>query len=132
MNRFRKYMALDRATRRRMLYAAILQGITRFLLGILPFGTFKKVYGRWAAKGPAGSDTRAEQQVYAVSTTGRYLKSTCLVQALVLKHLVSDSRLVIGVTGGKAFEAHAWVERNGAIILGEVRETRFTPIWIWE
>lgn len=132
MNRFRKYMALDPPARRRMLYAAILQGITRLLLGILPFKTFKRFYGRWAAKRPAGSDARAEEQVYAVSTTARYLKSTCLVQALVLKHLVSDSRLVIGVTGGKAFEAHAWVERKGEIILGEVQETRFTPIWVWE
>ncbi len=132
MSRFRKYMALDSPARQRLLKAAILQGITRLLLSVLPFKIFKKVYGRWAAKGPAGSDARAEEQVYAVSTTARYLQSTCLVQALVLKYLVSDSRLVIGVTGGEAFEAHAWVERKGEIILGEVRETRFTPIWVWE
>lgn len=115
-----------------MLYVATLQGMTRFLLSVLPFKTFKKVYGRWTGKGAVCSDAQVEELVYAVSTTGRYLKTTCLVQALVLKRLVADSRLVIGVTGGQAFEAHAWVERKGEIILGEVRETRFAPIWVWD
>ena len=132
MTRLQKYMSLDGPARRRMLYVLFLQGVTRFLLKILPFKIFKKVYGKWVAKSAVISDAYAEEQVYAIKTTARYVKSTCLVQALVLKRLVSDSRVMIGVTGGKTFEAHAWVERKGKIILGEVEETHFTPIWVWE
>ncbi|MCY1558368.1 Transglutaminase-like superfamily protein [compost metagenome] len=114
------------------MYVVILQGVTRILLKVLPFKTFKKVYGSRKRKAERSSDVRVRELVYAVSTTARYLKSTCLVQALVLKHLVTDSRLVIGVAGGQAFEAHAWVEREEEVILGEALETRFTPIWVWE
>ena len=122
-------MRLDRRLRARLAHAVILQAITWLLLRILPFATFKKVYRSWKRK---GTENNAEEQVYAVSTAGRFLKSTCLVQALVLKHLLADSRLVIGVSGGKTFEAHAWVERNGKIILGEMPARSFAPLWVWE
>ncbi len=130
MKRLGKYLALKPRVQLRLLYVVFLQGVTRFLLTVLPFKTFRKVYGR--GKKEESSDVRAEEMVYAVRTTGRVLKTTCLVQALVLKHLVNDSRVVIGVIGGQSFEAHAWVERKGEVILGEAQHALFSPIWVWE
>jgi hypothetical protein len=47
--------------------------------------------------------------------------SRCLVRSLVLVRLLAargaDHRLVIGVTPGEDFLAHAWVEVNGVAVL---------------
>lgn len=54
--------------------------------------------------------------------------STCLTRALAGQYLLRragiDSRLCIGVMrdGGKQFQAHAWLERDGKIILGGTEE----------
>jgi hypothetical protein len=54
--------------------------------------------------------------------------STCLTRALVARLLFSrsdyESRLCIGVARNPQgeFEAHAWLERNGQIILGGTEE----------
>jgi transglutaminase-like putative cysteine protease len=45
----------------------------------------------------------------------------CLIQSLVLIRLLArrsiEARLVIGVRGGGAFAAHAWVEHDGLPVL---------------
>jgi hypothetical protein len=59
----------------------------------------------------------------AVGRTLRVLPtdSRCLVQALVLTGLLArrgiEGTLVIGVTPGARFEAHAWVEHGGVPLL---------------
>lgn len=46
----------------------------------------------------------------------------CLMRSLVLTELLArrgiDSKLVIGVDSGSRFRAHAWVEKEGAPLLG--------------
>jgi hypothetical protein len=47
--------------------------------------------------------------------------SRCLMRSLVLTRLLTrrgiESTLVIGVSTGDRFEAHAWVEHEGAVLL---------------
>jgi hypothetical protein len=68
---------------------------------------------------PVGDDRLAR----AVRRTLRLLPgdSRCLTQSLVLTRLLARrgraSRLVIGVSPGQAFGAHAWVERDDVPLL---------------
>ena len=58
-------------------------------------------------------------------------KATCLVQAIVAQILMThynyDSILRIGVNKSNNFEAHAWLEKDNKIILGE-SSMDFVPI----
>lgn len=66
---------------------------------------------------------------YAVLRSGTKLRTTCLVQALALKYLAPETHLRIGVANHQGFEAHAWIEYEGKVILGDVPHFAFVPIW---
>lgn len=73
---------------------------------------------------------------WAVKTASRrFPKATCLTQALTLKVLLTQAAhpavLRIGVARGVGcvFEAHAWVEADGNVLIGELPDLeRFTPL----
>ena len=72
---------------------------------------------------------------WAVHAVSKYVPgATCLVQALTAKALLESAgipaRLHIGVATGRnaPFEAHAWVESQGAVVIGASEVTRFTPL----
>jgi len=53
----------------------------------------------------------------------------CLRTALVVFSFSRGLTFKLGVTGkGSAFEAHAWLERNGEVFSG-TREDSYEPIW---
>ncbi len=62
---------------------------------------------------------------YHVSLMSAYVpKATCLVQALAAQVLLTKhghtADLQIGVSQAKGFEAHAWLEFEGRVVLGGV------------
>jgi hypothetical protein len=76
----------------------------------------------------------AEQICSAIATAARYVpKATCLVQALVAREMLTASgrqvQVRIGVANGAdaGFEAHAWVEGEGKILIGGDVD-RYTPL----
>lgn len=77
------------------------------------------------ARAPAGQDNWdvAAHLGRAVYRTLRVLPtdSRCLVQSLVLSHMLSargiPSTLIIGAHSRPEFEAHAWVEQDGRPVL---------------
>ena len=79
-----------------------------------------------------------ERIVWAIGATGRRLGpiSTCLVRALVAElFLGSPERplyLAIGVkrTTSGALEAHAWVGRDGRVLVGETPDA-YVPLVGW-
>ncbi len=71
---------------------------------------------------------------YSIKKVSNHLafKSTCLIQALTAKLMLSnvpDLLLTIGVSLENGFEAHAWIEKDGRYIIGETPVKQFTPIW---
>ncbi len=88
--------------------------------------------------------THSEQYVqdtaWAVRTAAHVLpvSLTCLPQALAVKYLLRldpNLPLNIGVqqSATAGFEAHAWVERAGRIVVGEWPEGKtYRPLWVWE
>lgn len=106
------------------------------LLKVLPFEKFKALYARLTS-GDGGSTVRLDDLVHSISLPGCYLKNTCLPQALTLKYYLKNdptARLVIGINNNIAerFSAHAWIEKDGTVILGGTSNATYTPIWTWE
>jgi hypothetical protein len=84
-----------------------------------------------------------EQIVWAVRAVSRYVpNATCLSQALVVQRFLIRSghrcRLRLGVAKDaiRGFEAHAWVECDERVVIGESAgesvTSRFAPIAEWE
>lgn len=86
------------------------------------------------------SKAEIDQAVWAVDTAANLLpfELLCLPRALATKYLLrklAALTLEIGIeiNPNKAFEAHAWVERNGTIIIGHWPNTiSYKRLWVWE
>jgi hypothetical protein len=83
-----------------------------------------------------GKPLPASRLARLVETAGRYCPAgtSCLKEALVLSWLMARRgmpatlRIGVGRQGGM-FAAHAWLERDGRIILGGGGGNTYTPLW---
>ncbi|TDB61141.1 lasso peptide biosynthesis B2 protein [Arundinibacter roseus] len=129
-----RYLALMQA-------ASVLIGIKLFLV-ILPFRTFRRIYGKLTNPAHKQQYTQAyiSDRIWAVRTAAHWLPFSllCLPQALSLKFLLRKEdqlplHIGVQIQASAGFEAHAWVEKNGKIIIGEWPEnTTYKPIWVWQ
>ena len=85
--------------------------------------------------GDAASPPPVTQLAWLVTVAGRFspIKTTCLQEALALSWLLSRrgiaANLQIGVTHRHGdLAAHAWLEYNGRIILGEADVDAYVPL----
>ena len=122
MGKWSKFRSLPRAQRRLLVRCAFLTAAVSAGLRLLPFATLQ----RWLQPRPANPPpaAAADDIVWAVTIAGRYTPgATCLVQALVAEHMLKraghPAELRIGVSNQPAFRAHAWVESEGKVVLGE-------------
>ncbi|MCE7066847.1 lasso peptide biosynthesis B2 protein [Dyadobacter sp. CY326] len=137
-----KWSSLSGEEKLIFLKAAVCLVLVKIGLTVLPFGTFKEVF-HWFCKTNSSreiSAKRIELTVWAVDTAANLLPMDllCLPRALATKYLlrkVPALTLEIGieVNPAKQFEAHAWVERNGSIIIGNWPESvLYKRIWVWK
>jgi len=80
----------------------------------------------------ARSIAKAEEAIAFVTT----LRDRCLVRALSVQSLCArrgvSSKLVFGVIA-HPFSAHCWVQRDGAVLVGDYEQARlYTPILVLE
>lgn len=82
-------------------------------------------------------DPEADRAAVAIESCGRRLGTSCLVQALAA-HLFVDTRtaplcLRIGVRRAEhgVLKAHAWVEREGRLLVGGHEPGAFDPLVSW-
>jgi len=91
----------------------------------------------WASRAGSGNAT-LERVVWSVRAVARRLPGcTCLVSALALQRLLSRaghaSEVHVGVARqGEAFAAHAWVTRDGMLLIGETDGEAFVPLMAWK
>lgn len=135
---YRRLASLDRVRRRLLFEAAAVITIVRIGLRVLPFLKLQRGLDRLVALpivrhhvprgGPTSSDVVPSVN-WAMTAASTRLPATCLVQALaagvMLRRRGLVCRLRLGVRtreseSGARLEAHAWVECDGRIAIGDV------------
>jgi hypothetical protein len=108
-------------------------------LWLLPFWTLRRLLAHMMPAHAAtheGNQASIRHIVWAVTVASRYVPAaTCLTQALATQVLLRrcgySANLRIGVARSEAgeFQAHAWVEYQGEVVIGGVQApSRFTPL----
>lgn len=135
INRFLRHRSRER---RLLLRAVLVLAIVRAGLSLLPFKTALRLMRR--LQHPRTMRHSEPLQVHdiarAVRAASRLIPgASCLTQALAGRILLSragyGSELCIGVCKRpeRGFEAHAWLEHGGEILLGELGDrSRFAPL----
>jgi hypothetical protein len=127
MSAVRKFRQLSSAERGLLLHAGILLAAYRVALWLLPWNRVARLR---PSPGPSrASRFTVEHMEWAVRAASRPIpRATCLTQALALHHLLARagyaSAIHIGVAKAPdgVFQAHAWVEREGATLLNRASE----------
>ena len=140
MKRLRKFLNLPFADKGLLLKSACLLGAIRLGLWLLPFRILRQLLGRISRptceESPKIDQTAIRRVTWSVAVMSRYIpKATCLTQALTTQVLLGwlgqPAHLRIGVAKNESgrLEAHAWLESEGAIIIGGLESPRrFTPL----
>ena len=138
-----RFLRLTWADKVLLVQAVLLLTAVRVGLSLLPFQTLRKLLAG-AAKAPASSIVQKNpanqppRVIWAVAVAGRSFPSigTCLMQAFAAHVLLGrrhyPTQLRIGVTRNEKgkFLGHAWLEREGTVIIGgdALKEQHYTPL----
>ena len=128
-DRLEKFGRLSGVERRILVQAWLLLLLADLALRLLPFTTVQHYCRRQhvpRGQGSANALPAATRIAWLVEKAGQYcpLGTSCLKEALVLSRLLAQrgvsTTLRIGVGHrAEAFAAHAWLEQDGRVILGD-------------
>ena len=132
----RRFLQFDPTDRRLLVRAAMVVTAFRVALWVCPFRVLRRFFAN--RKPAASSGFPKKKLVWAVEATAKRIpRATCLTQAMALQYLLLRSgytcTVQIGVTHDEArkFQAHAWVESDGKILIGGREADRYTPLYAW-
>lgn len=134
--RFNELMRLPLADQFLLWQTFIVVAAIKVGLRILPFEHFRRIYSAFMLSRKNGSTPEylIERRVRAIRQVSVPLSAVCLPQALALTCFLRKDNaveLIVGVRKAQAFEAHAWVEKNGTTLIGELPDADFQPLWVW-
>src|SRR5689334_21664605 len=128
MNRLRKFFRLPASERLLLIRAVTLLAVVRIALWLFPFKALQQISARFvrsSAPSLQESHFSAERVVWAVQVASRYVpRATCLTQAVAAQALLgfggipASVRIGVAKAAAAGFEAHAWVESGGKILIG--------------
>lgn len=125
----RKLLERSAAERRLVVEAALLLSVARLGLAWTALATTREWLARFSrTAGAPDAHLQRQQIVEAVAAAGRRapFKATCLLEALAVEAMLRrrghDARLRLGVMRPSAngLGAHAWVELNGDVVVGQL------------
>ena len=134
----KRLVALRGNERKLLVLSLVLVAHVRAALCVLPSRFIVRLVRRLGdapARTPRARRPAIDRVAWAIATASRVVpRATCLTQAvsgmLLLRHYGYESRLRLGVArsddGG--FLAHAWIEREGVILIGGPQSAAFTPL----
>ncbi|MDI6724002.1 MAG: lasso peptide biosynthesis B2 protein [Methanobacterium sp.] len=134
MSKIKTFLKLNSTEKFILIKAFFLLLTVRIMLWILPFSFIQKITRRLTdVSEDMMSEISIEKLTWAIRVMSIYTPgATCLTRAIAAQILLArynySSSIKIGVSkNDEEFEAHAWLEKDGGIILGE-SETQYTPI----
>jgi hypothetical protein len=133
-----RFLRLPPCRRRLLIRAAVLLGLMRAGLWLLPFKLVLRLTKRnpERARPGDGGDLPVGPIIWAVRRASRFVPgATCLTQALVGRVLLaraghlSEVRIGVRKDSVRGFEAHAWLEHRGEVVLGDLEDlSRYAPM----
>jgi Transglutaminase-like superfamily len=113
--------------------------LIKMALSCLPFDRFKTFF-RLISKIPQKpiSPKLPDTTINWIQKIGHHLPLglTCLPQALALKFFLrndAEACVIIGIENSpQTFSAHAWVEKDKKILIGQTPHPTYIPIWRWK
>ena len=135
----RNFLRLSARDRLFLVKCTGLVGLIRLGLWLLPFRTLRRRLDslpRPSGRAQTPAQRLVNRAVWGVTTSSRCIPAaTCLTQALAARLLLSwwgcPAELRIGVLKDdhQTLQAHAWVERDGLIVIGgSDSPLRYTPL----
>ena len=136
--RLARFLRKSRGDQRLLALAAVLHLLVAITVRLLPFRRVRRLLASTSALGPRPRDlddaeARVVQAVTAVASS--LPGANCLTEALVAQWLLAryacETTLCFGVARNRPddrpFDAHAWLERNGAGVIG-ARAVVYDPL----
>lgn len=133
MSRIKTFFKLSFDKKSLLIKSVVSILLIRIFLFILPFSRVYTISNKISRIFFTQKNSKyVEDIIWSVRVASLLIpKTTCLIQALtaqiLMTHYNYDSVLKIGVNKSHNFEAHAWIEMNKKIVLGE-SEMDFIPI----
>ena len=145
MSKIKSLLNLTPAERNHLVKALVLVVGIRIGLSLMPFprfqtllATFRASIGMSRVSVSTPPTPSTQQLAWAVRTVSTYVpKVTCLTQALAAQVLLEQhgypTIVRIGVTNasekGNSFQAHAWLESNGKMVIGQ-SDVAYVPLTV--
>lgn len=127
------FWKLSRQDKSLMVETLLSMAFIRCMLWLVPFKKVQKFSGRKFKDVP--SDVSPGKLIWAVQSVSYYVpRATCLTKALTAQYLLSKNgyqsmvKIGVGKDSEGQFEAHAWLEHAGEVVIGE-SEKEFVPIF---
>jgi hypothetical protein len=103
-------------------------------LKLLSFSRFKILFAKSTRK--TSSKLSIVEYVLAINRASLVAPNSfsCLPQALAFKKEFINTKLIIGIrpSNKDTLDAHAWVEKDNEILIGDFPNFEYIPLWIWE
>jgi Transglutaminase-like superfamily len=136
MGSIRKLCRLSASDRALLGRATLWLGATRIALWLLPLRVVRRMAAWARPTAPRRAPTSPQRIVWAVSVARRFVpRATCLSQALAAHALLAQyghrAELRFGVRKSPVgrLVAHAWIEREGQILIGALPDlSRYAPL----
>ena len=140
MGRLRRVFRLSTQKKILLFQATLLLTATRLGLHVLSFARLRSLLARYVGVGGAKHGAlqhgALDPIVWAVEAVSRQIPAigTCLTQALAAHVLLarrgvqSDLRIGVMRDGSGKFIAHAWLEKDGRILIGEAHRQGYNPM----
>lgn len=127
MNKINSFLEQTPNRRILLIRSIVLILFIRLSLSLFSFSSVRKFSNRLSRPINNSNKNSIEDILWSVRTASLYAPGvTCLTQAIVGQILLSRYNympiLKIGVINKENFEAHAWIELNNEIILGNFEE----------
>lgn len=132
----RKFVTRSRSERQVLVTVAVSLVVSRALLTTVGLDRTHRVIDRLVRIFPPNTTMHDPERIpWAVNAVAECvpLYFSCLMRAIVGERLFAANgyrtELHLGVTKDTGFEAHAWVERDGEVVVGDVDgHDRFQPL----
>ncbi|MDJ0736676.1 MAG: lasso peptide biosynthesis B2 protein [Nostocaceae cyanobacterium] len=140
MKRLHKFRSLSSKIRRLLVSTFVLLGLVRLGLWLLPFSTLRQIIVKISQANKEQEQVKqisVEQIIWAVNVSSSYMPGgvKCLARALTTQVFMSrygyspELRIGVAKTQRGQLEAHAWVENQGQVVIGNLTDlSRFTPL----